>query len=142
VASRPPNPAPDEHVLDRRLADALAKNEPAIERALLLAFAPLHKRVFGLAIGAAVAVLFAAITIIAVLRDPAHGLGLGLLGVYFRGYSVSWPGVLVGAAWGGMVGFVAGWFAAFCRNLVLATWLLYIRARAAFSQSRDFLDHI
>jgi hypothetical protein len=115
---------------------------PAVERVLLLAFAPVHKRVFGLAIASAAALCMAAITIVAQLRDPGHALGLGILSVYFHGYRVSWPGVLVGAAWGALVGFVAGWFAAFCRNLVFGIWLIYIRARVAFSGTRDFLDHL
>jgi hypothetical protein len=40
------------------------------------------------------------------------------------------------------VGFVAGWFFAFCRNLVLAFSVFLIRARAELNQTRDFLDHI
>lgn len=42
----------------------------------------------------------------------------------------------------GYAGFVFGWFAAFCRNLVLAASLLIIRSRAEREQTRDFLDHI
>ena len=47
---------------------------------------------------------------------------------------------LLGAAFG--VGFVAGWFTAFVRNLVCAVWLLGVRVRADLVASRDFLDHI
>ena len=115
--------------------------ERAVERAVVLAFAPLHKRVFGTAIGIAAALCVALATLIAVLRLPEH-IGLALLSVYFRGYEVSWAGILIGAAWAGAVGFVGGWFVAFVRNFVLATWLLYIRVRANLAQTRDFLDHI
>ena len=115
--------------------------EQAVERALVLAFAPLHKRIFGTAIGLAAALTVAIATFIAVLRAPTD-TGLWVLRAYFRGYAVSWSGILIGAAWAGAVGFVAGWFLAFVRNFALATWLLFIRVRANLSQTRDFLDHI
>ena len=67
---------------------------------------------------------------------------LELLAQYFTGYTVSWMGVFVGAAWGLFVGFVAGWFLAFTRNLVLTTWIFFVRARAELTTNRDFLDHI
>ena len=116
--------------------------EREVARALVLAFAPLHKRVFGLALGILFALLMAFVTIVALVVDPVDHFGLGLLNVYFHGYTVSWAGAFIGAAWAGMVGFVAGWFLAFCRNLAFATWLIYIRARANLRESRDFLDHI
>ncbi len=115
--------------------------ERAVERALVLAFAPMHKRIFGTATGIAAAVVIAIATIGSILRAPAD-TGLYLLSAYFRGYHVTWTGVFIGAAWAGGVGFIAGWFLAFMRNFVLATWLLYIRVRANLSQTRDFLDHI
>ena len=116
--------------------------EQAVERALVLAFAPLHKRVFGTAIGVTAAIVLAVATIVAIAVGPDLNVGLGLLRAYFRGYSVSWAGVVIGAAWAFVVGFVAGWFLAFVRNFVLATWLLAIRVRENMAQTRDFLDHI
>ncbi len=115
--------------------------ERAVERSLVLMFAPLHKRVFGFALAIAAALLVGSATLIAVLKSPAE-TGIGLLAVYFRGYEVSPAGIFIGAAWAGVVGFVAGWFLAFVRNFVLASWLLYIRSRASLQQTRDFLDHI
>lgn len=116
--------------------------EVAVERALVLAFAPLHKRVFGIAIGTACALFVAVITMLTVIRDPQDTIGISLLSVYFRGYTVTWSGVVIGGAWAGVVGFVIGWFLAFWRNFILATWLLYIRVRANLMQTREFLDHI
>jgi hypothetical protein len=137
------NPEPPPPAIEPAVPPAVDRAvDPAVERAVLLAFSPLHKRAFGVAIGTAAAVFLALLTLVALVRDPEHGLGLGILRVYFRGYEVSWPGVVIGAAWGGLVGFVAGWFAAFCRNLVLAVWLIYVRAHAALAETRDFLDHI
>ena len=107
-----------------------------------LAFAPLHKRAFGVATGAAGATLIALLTIIRLLNQSGPGFPLGLLREFFAGYSVSWTGVLVGAAWGFAVAFVGGWFAAFCRNLALAMSAFFIRTRAELSETRNFLDHI
>jgi hypothetical protein len=67
---------------------------------------------------------------------------LGLLVQFFAGYSVSWPGVFIGAAWGFVVCFVAGWFTAFCRNFALAVSAFLIRTRAEIDSTREFLDHI
>lgn len=109
---------------------------------LLLAFAPLHKAAFGFAIGAACASLVFGATAIVLLRNAESVIDLSLLAIYFRGYSVSWSGALIGGAWGFVAGFFFGWFAAFSRNLVMAISLFLIRTRAELSQTRDFLDHV
>ena len=107
-----------------------------------LAFEPLHKRAFGMAVGVASGVFFLLLTAIPLLRDPDGALGLKILGEYFYGYTVSWPGVLAALVWGGVTGFVAGWFVAFCRNLVIAASLWLGRSRSELDATRDFLDHI
>jgi len=114
----------------------------AVVPEVMLAFAPLHKRAFGVATGAAGATLMALLTILRLINWSGEGFPLGLLEQFFAGYSVSWPGVFVGAAWGFGVAFVAGWFAAFCRNLALAVSAFLIRTRAELSETRNFLDHI
>lgn len=109
---------------------------------LLLAFAPLHKAAFGAAIGVACGLLVLAATAVTIIRGTAQIVGLDLLAVYFRGYSVSWTGALIGAVWGGFAGFVFGWFTAFCRNFIVAISLFVIRTRAELARTRDFLDHV
>jgi hypothetical protein len=109
---------------------------------LARAFAPADKRAFGVAIGLVCAAIIFAVTAIYLLRHPQPGFNLALFGQFFYGYSVSWSGALVGAAWGLFAGFIVGWFFAFGRNLFLATWLLVVRERAAREATRDFLDHI
>ena len=109
--------------------------------AIMFAFAPLHKRAMGTAVGAAAAAAVFLATAIPLLRGGQH-IPLELLQAYFRGYSVSWSGAFIGALWGGFVGFVLGWFLAFSSNVVLAVRLLTLRARAEYAQTRDFLDHI
>ena len=111
---------------------------------LALAFAPLHKAAFGLAIGTALGLTVLAITIINLLRanNADAAMPLSLLGQYFYGYTVSWLGAFIGFAWGMVAGFVAGWFFAFCRNFVLAASMFVIKTRAELSATRDFLDHV
>ena len=46
------------------------------------------------------------------------GPHLALLGQFFLGYSVSFPGSLVGLAYGSALGFVAGWSIAWLYNWV------------------------
>jgi hypothetical protein len=110
--------------------------------ALSLAFAPLHKRAFGIAIAATGAVILFVVTAVAVLRGEDFTLPLGLLAEYFPGYAVSWRGAWLGAGWAAMVGFAAGWLLALARNTVLAIMLFTIRTRAELASTRDFLDHI
>ena len=116
--------------------------ESPVISAMLFAFAPLHKRAFGVATGIASALVIILLTLAGMFMPGAEEFPLGLLREYFRGYSVSWSGAGIGAAWGFVVGFVGGWFAAFCRNLALAISAFLIRTRAEFDSTREFLDHI
>jgi len=114
---------------------------PVID-AVLFAFAPVHKRAFGAAVGVAGALLMAMLTVGGIVLPDGRQVPLYLLEQYFEGYSVTWPGVVIGAAWGFAVAFIAGWFAAFCRNLALAISAFMIRTRAELMSTREFLDHI
>ena len=121
---------------------AVTPEEAPVISAMMFAFAPLPKRAFGEATGVAGATLMAALTIATILIPGARQIPVWLLEQYFEGYSVSWPGVFIGAAWGFGVAFVAGWFAAFCRNLALAISAFVIRTKAEIDSTREFLDHI
>jgi hypothetical protein len=131
----------DPHPETKEAPDGIPSEE-MIAPVLQLAFARLHKAAFGVATGAAGALVMGAITFLALVSPRARAFPLGLLGEYFAGYSVSWPGLLVGMGWGFLVSFVAGWFVAFCRNLALAISAFMIRTRAEIEQTRNFLDHI
>jgi hypothetical protein len=97
---------------------------------------------FGVAMGTAVGLVIFAATAATLLLDARDRVPLSLLGQFLAGYEESWPGAFVGLGWGFVVGAVFGWFVAFVRNLLLAVWLLWARARADLSATRDFLDHI
>ncbi len=122
--------------------EAARRAERAAERTVAVIFASLHKRAFGVAIGTAAAVALLALTLADLAGDPTQRFPLGLLSNYLRGYEVSVAGSLIGAAWGFGVGFVAGWFVAFTRNLVLTLWLVVARAKLHLAQSQDLLDHV
>jgi hypothetical protein len=117
----------------------MAEAEASAE--LSLAFAPIHKRAFGVAVGTGIGLFVFGITLFHLLVDPEMP-NPRLLAHYFYGYSVSWPGLAVGTGWGFVVGFVMGWFVAFCRNVVIATSVFVTRTRAELAQTREFLDHI
>lgn len=147
AASGPPEiprgPGAGEAVPASRSAHSPAAGDPdSTATALRLAFAPLHKRAFGIAVGAACGLFIFAFTAFHVVFEPEGGLRLALLRAYFYGYEVSWKGALIGGAWGFGVGFVMGWFIAFCRNLVIAVSVFLTRTRAELEQTREFLDHI
>ena len=124
---------------DRRTSDPRLAPLPD---AITLAFAPMHKRAFGIAVGTAAGLLVFMITVFDLFVEPAPGLNLWLLRQYFYGYQVTWTGAFIGAFWGFFSGFVAGWFVAFCRNLVIAVSMFLSRTRAELRATRDFLDHI
>lgn len=109
---------------------------------LELAFEPLHKRALGMALGVASGLVFFLLTAVVLVRRPDPAPAIYILGEYFYGYTVSWAGAFIALAWGFVVGFVVGWFAAFCRNLVIAASLWISRTRAELDATRDFLDHI
>lgn len=108
----------------------------------LLAFARVHKRAFGVALGSAAAMLLVVATLIGVARGGGFTFPLGLLRQFFPGYSVSVTGALIGGAWAFGTGCVAGWLVALVRNTAVATILLVVRTRAELANTRDFLDHI
>lgn len=118
-------------------------SDDALPPELALAFRPLHKRALGMAVGLASGLTLFAVTAMGILRSGHPDMpDLALLRHFFAGYEVSWRGAFIALLWGFATGFVAGWFTAFCRNLVIAASLFISRTRAELAQTRDFLDHI
>jgi hypothetical protein len=118
-----------------RTPDHLA---PVLQRPL----APLPKSALGIALGVTAGLAVFLVTVFHVLVRPPGGLPLWLLGQYFAGYDVTWPGAFIGLAWGFVTGFVAGWFAALLRNFFLAAWVFLVRTRAERAQTHNFLDDV
>jgi hypothetical protein len=109
---------------------------------LRLAFAPLHKRAFGIAIGTACGLFMFLFTALHLVIDIPGALRLQLMRARFYGYSMTRTRALIGTAWAFGIGFIGGWFIAFCRNLVIAINVFLTRTRAELQQTREFLDHI
>jgi hypothetical protein len=104
--------------------------------------APVHKVAMGIAVGTICGAAIFALTVFHVVLQPAAALDIGLLAYYFNGYDVSWKGAVIGLFWGFLIGFVAGWFVAFVRNVVIAVRMLMLRGSADLAQANEFLDHI
>ena len=117
-----------------------AVTEQRIEPIVRYAFAPVHKLALGVACGLSSGVLVAFATLFQMLAGPPDGMPLALLSEFFAGYRISSTGVAIGAFWGAIVGFVAGWFLAFLKNLLTAIWKFGLRVNSALTQ--PFLDHI
>ena len=99
------------------------------------------------ALGAAGALVvgggLAAATLALVLKGgTVVGPTLGLLSIYFPGYHVSASGVLVGAAYGAAVGYVAGWLFATLRNATVLGYVRWLRARAQRAHLGRMLDDV
>ena len=122
------------------VAEQTVGREAAVA-ALTRSFLPLHKRAFGVATGIAAALMIFLATAVVQLRSD-HEVPLWLLEEYFAGYSVTWAGAFVGAAWAFFTGFIMGWFLAFARNLLVGILIIYIRTKAEIAQTRDLLDHL
>ena len=123
-------------------SEAEPRDDADPDSVVLLAFAPLHKAALGAAVALVTATGFALLTAADLLLDPQRRAGLDLLAHYFYGYSTTPRGVVIAFFWGGVVGFVAGWFVAFARNVIMAVWLLYVRARADWLATSTFFDHL
>src|SRR5262249_27366772 len=83
--------------------------------------------------------IFAATAILLVKGGQEIGPNLILLAQYLPGYSVTWPGSLIGGLYGIGYGFLAGWTLAFLRNFAVTAYLHGVRLRASLSADH-FLD--
>jgi hypothetical protein len=84
---------------------------------------------FGLAGGT---VLFVATAWLVIRGGDPVGPHLGLLGIYFPGYAVTWVGAVLGFVYGALVGGASGWLLAWVYNSVADR-----RARRASAESTE-----
>jgi len=83
---------------------------PEEERAVEAALVRLNERAWGLAFGLICGLgLFVATAILVIRGGPHVGPHLALLGIYLRGYEVTWTGAVVGLVYGLVFGYIAGW---------------------------------
>ncbi len=97
----------------------------------------------GAAVGALCGVGLCAATVWLLVKGGPHvGKNLSLLSQFFPGYKVTWPGALIGLGYGCIAGFVAGWFLATVRNVVVALYVLAFKMKNAASAARNFFDNV
>lgn len=80
--------------------------EHEIDRAVARIKTAILALVFGLICGVG---LFAMTAILLIENGPNTGATLQLLGNYFLGYTVTWPGAFIGLGWGFLAGALTGW---------------------------------
>jgi len=118
-------------------------SEPQPNDAVLArTFAKVHAVALGISFGILFSSGILLATLVLLLKGgPQVGRNLALLAQYFPGYSVTWGGSIVGAAYGLVVGFGLGWLTASLRNFVIAAFLHCIRLWSNLSADR-FLDGV
>lgn len=100
-------------------------------------------RAFGVAVGSVAALgLLVATLVLVVKGGEVVGPHLGLVGQYVPGYSVTWPGAVVGAAYAFVLGFGFGWAFAVLRNAAVHTYMRFVYTRAEHHVASDLLDRL
>ena len=115
----------------------------AVQDTLTRVFNKLDSVALGVALGCVSGALLCLVTL-ATWSGGIHSVGryLWLLGHYFPGYRVNPIGSLFGFAYGGAVGFAAGWAFASARNAALALYLTVAYGRAEKKFLRRLLDYL
>jgi hypothetical protein len=92
---------------------------PTDDREITWAVARLQARVLAL-VGALLGgtTLFVMTALLLLKGGPQVGQHLRLLGQYFYGYTVTWPGAFVGMLYGAATGALIGWIVGVVYNLV------------------------
>jgi hypothetical protein len=91
--------------------------EQEVHRAVARIKAAILALVSGLICGVGV---FAMTAILLIENGPNTGAHLRLLGHYFLGYTVTWPGAFLGLGWGFLTGALAGWLIGVIYNRIVS----------------------
>ncbi len=114
----------------------MTRKTDADKAVLMAAFARIH--VWGLAIatGTVWALLIFIATAVLIIKGAPPGVevgpNLGLIGIYLPGYSVSWTGAIVGAAYIWVIGAAFGFVLATLWNLTHYLFITAVVVRAAW----------
>lgn len=88
--------------------------------AMMAAVRRLGSRVLGIVCGLLCGfILFAATAFLVIKGGPVVGPHLSLLGQFFPGYSVTWPGAFLGFFYGFVCGFLGGWLVGWVYNTIV-----------------------
>lgn len=97
------------------VSDVPRDERALIEAAVVRMRARIMAVVFGMLGGTGI---FVATAWLLIRGGPQVGLHLGLLSNYFPGYSVTWPGAVIGFVYGALVGAVLGYALAWIYNRI------------------------
>lgn len=112
-----------------------------LPRKAVLILAQVDPRALGIACGVVLGFWLWLATILLVIRGGENaGQNLALLSQYFIGYRVTPIGSLLAFFYGGITGFLAGYFSACMRNFAMRAYLVYLRRRAESMAMSDMLD--
>ncbi len=131
-----------------RLTPSRVRPEPvrlpvALEEVIATLYSRLEPLALGAALGAVSGILVFLMTAILLVRGgEVVGPNLSLLAQYLWGYSVTWPGAVIGLIEGGIGGFLGGYAIAHLRNVALRTYLVSVRKTIEIAQNRDLLDKV
>jgi hypothetical protein len=124
-------------------ADPEYHEEMRIEAALERAFAKLDRFAFGVALGCLAAVVLSLASLFLMVKGGrVVGPNLRLLAQFLPGYGATPHGAALGALYGLVGGFVAGWTLAVTRNAAALFSLAVIRRRAEVRLLWRVLDYV
>lgn len=115
--------------------NAASRETDRSERIVRATFARLDISAIAVSVGCLFGIVLCAATAILLLKGaPAGqhvGAHLGLLANFFPGYSVTWPGSLIGVVYGFLVGLVVGGAVGVFWNFVHHVFLMFVFRRAS-----------
>ena len=116
----------------------MASNKNVDKAVLMAAFARMDVVALAVALGCVIGLLMFVVTVTLLLKGapPGGHIGphLGTLGIYLRGYSVTWSGSIVGAAYGGFIGATIGFCIATLWNFTHYIYVTLVALRALWWQ--------
>lgn len=133
-----------DRLVPKRLEQAL---EPASrlspDEMIEAAFAKLDPVALGASVGLVSGLcLFLATAVLLLKGGPVVGPTLSLLSNYLIGFSVTWPGAVIGLIEAATGGFALGYSVASCRNWGVEAYAYLVRRRAESELQRRLLDKV
>jgi len=126
----------------RPVSEQIAQ-QTRLPRPLVLVLEHIDPIALGVALGLVSGAWVFLMTVTLVIRGGEDvGVNLSLLSQYFFDYSVTMPGAFLGLLYGAVAGFIAGYVFARMRNLLVHSYVRYIRRRAEQELLDDLLDRM
>jgi len=129
-------------MIQRPTADQAAQ-QTGLPARVVVVLAHLDPVALGVALGSVAGAWVFVMTMTLVIRGGENvGANLSLLSQYFIGYSVTAPGAVIGLVYAALLAFAIGYAFALTRNLLVDSYLRYIRRRTEHEMLNDLLDRM